>query len=65
MEISLLDKRYIGIKECSGLLGITKATLYVWVCRRKIPYLKVGRLVKFDVKDIDEWLKRNYVDKLN
>lgn len=52
-----MDKRFLGIEELSQYLGLTKGTLYVWVCQRKIPYLKVGKLVKFDLIEIERWLK--------
>ena len=61
----IMQRRFLGIKDCAEYLGITKGTLYVWVCHRKIPYVKVGRLVKFDLKAIEEWLKANAVAELN
>ena len=60
-----IERRFIGMKECSDYLGVTKGTLYVWVCHKKIPYVKVGRLVKFDLKVIEEWLKKTAVAVLN
>ena len=47
-----MEKRYLGIEELSQYLGLTKGTLYVWVCQRRIPYLKVGKLVKFDIIEV-------------
>ena len=60
-----MERRYLGIRDCSDYLGITRGTLYVWVCHRKIPYLKVGRLVKFDLRAIEGWLKKRSVAQLN
>ena len=60
-----MEKRILNMDDCAKYLGLSKGTLYVWVCRRKIPYLKVGRLVKFDMRKIEEWLKENSVSKLN
>ena len=60
-----IEKRYLGIDEFSQYMGVTKGTLYVWVCRRKIPYLKVGKLVKFDLRVIEEWLRENSVVELH
>ena len=65
MDVGTIQRRFLGVNECSQYLGVTKGTLYVWVCHRKIPYLKVGRLVKFDLKVIEEWLKESSVAKLN
>ncbi len=61
----VIERRYLGIKDCAQYIGVTRGTLYAWVCYRKIPYLKVGRLVKFDIKAIEEWLKKRSVAQLN
>jgi excisionase family DNA binding protein len=31
------------------------------VSQRRIPYVKAGRLVKFDLKAIDAWIERHSV----
>ena len=46
----------IGIDELAALLRIHKGTIYNWVYRRKIPYVKVGRLVRFDLAEITKYL---------
>ena len=55
------EQRFIGIKECSEYLGIPKGTLYSWTFSRKIPYIKMGRLVKFDLRKLEEWVKEREV----
>jgi excisionase family DNA binding protein len=52
-----MEKRFIGIEELAAYLGLAKGTVYIWVCQKKIPYLKMGRLVKFDLREIELWLK--------
>ena len=54
----------MGIDELAQFLGVSKGTLYVWVCHKEIPYLKVGRLVKFDSSEIDRWLNKRKVKEL-
>ena len=60
-----MDKRYLGIIELAEYLGISRGTVYVWVCHKKIPYLKVGRLVKFDLRRIEKWLEEKSVEVYN
>jgi len=36
-------------------------TLYKWVGQRKIPHIKLGRLVKFDPAKLEEWIKQQTV----
>lgn len=65
MGFEILEKRYLGIDECADYLGLTKGTLYVWVCRKKIPYLKMGKLVKFDLKKIELWARGKQIHEIN
>lgn len=54
-----MKSRCIGIKDVSVYLGVNVRTIYSWISQRKIPHIKVGRLVRFDPKKIDEWLEEN------
>jgi excisionase family DNA binding protein len=60
-----MERRYIGIEDLARYLDMPKGTLYVWVCHRRIPYLKIGRLVKFDLREIEDWLKDKRVEELS
>ena len=56
-----LVSRLIGIQEAARYTGIKATTLYKWVSQRKIPYIKMGRLVKFDPVKLEEWIKQQTV----
>ncbi len=45
--------------DAANYLGITPGTLNVWCCtkRHAIPYIKVGRLVKYRKAELDNWLE--------
>lgn len=60
-----MEKRFLGIKELSEYLGIKETTLYVWSCYKKIPHFKIGRLVKFDLKEIENWLKDKKIEEIS
>lgn len=49
-----IPKKLLTRKEAASFLGISSGTLAVWVsCKRyPLPYIKVGRLVKYDYDDI-------------
>ena len=55
-------KRLVNIQELSHLLGLSVNTLYTWVSQKRIPYVKCGRLTKFDVREIDKWIEGNSVN---
>ncbi len=54
-----MNQRLINPKELSDMLEISVNTVYSWVSQRKIPFVKCGRLTKFDVRKIDEWIEKN------
>ncbi len=60
-----MQKRLITIKEASEYLGISVNTLYSWVSQKKIDYVKIGRLTKFDLRVLDRFIDNNSVEAVN
>ena len=60
-----MEKRFLGVREFAEYLGIEESTVYAWVYQKRIPYVKVGRLVKFDLRKIEDWLKQRSVKQIN
>lgn len=57
-----MKKRYANIKEISEYTSLPAKTLYDWAGYGKIPSIKIGRRVLFDLEDVDKILnslKRN------
>ena len=51
-----------GLMDVKGVaiyLGVKEPTIYGWVHQRKIPFTKVGSLLRFPKKKIDAWLEEN------
>ena len=61
-EVNHDQNSLIDIAELSGRLDISVNTIYSWVNQRKIPYIKIGRLLKFDQQDINSWIAQRKVD---
>ena len=53
--------RLVSIKEAAVITGLSPHTLYTMVSQRRIPFVKMGRLVKFDVELLDKWIKQHTV----
>lgn len=53
----------LGTDDAAAYVGVTPRTLEVWRCvkRHAIPYIKVGRLVKYRQSDLDAWLESRTV----
>lgn len=52
-----MSERWLSIEEISEHLGVKKDTIYKWVAHKKMPAHKVGRLLKFQIKEIDRWVR--------
>ena len=42
----------INIDELAARLSVAKGTLYNWVYLRRIPYIKAGRCLRFDLQAV-------------
>jgi excisionase family DNA binding protein len=50
--------RLMDVKTLSSLLSVKPKTIYDWVHKDYIPYIKLGRrLVRFDADEIRKWLE--------
>lgn len=54
-------RRLITAKEASQYLGLSTDTIYRMASLKKLPYLKIGDRVLFDVKALDQWIERHMV----
>jgi excisionase family DNA binding protein len=54
-------RRLITAKEASQFLSLSTETVYRMAATRKLPYLKVGDRVLFDLKALDHWVDRHMV----
>ena len=52
-------------EEVCILLKIKKQRLYEWVHFDKIPYIKVGRFLRFSRSRLIQWLEENAHDIIN
>lgn len=56
-----MEKQLVNVNEAAAYMGLSKNTLYSWVCQRKIPFVKCGRLTRFNIRDIEQWIVKHTV----
>ncbi len=49
--------KLMNITQLSEVINVKKKTIYDWTHKGLIPYIKIGRLIRFDINDIEKWLK--------
>lgn len=52
-----LSDRWLSVEEVAKYLGISKETVYRWLEKKKIPAHKIGKLWKFQLSEVDNWVK--------
>ena len=50
--------RLLDINEAAALLQVKAGTLYSWVSKDKVPYRKVGSLVRFHRGELMDWTRK-------
>jgi len=54
-------RRLITAKEASQYLSLSTDTVYRMASLKKLPYLKIGDRVLFDVKTLDHWIEKHLI----
>ena len=54
---------WVSAEVIAGHLGVTKDSVYAWIAKREMPAHRVGRLWKFQVSEVDAWVRRNAADE--
>lgn len=49
---------WVSVEDVARHLGISHDTVYRWIEAKALPAHKVGRLWKFKLADVDEWVRR-------
>ena len=54
-------RRLITAKEASQYLSLSTDTIYRMAASKKLPYLKIGDRVLFDIKSLDQWVEKHLI----
>ena len=50
-------ERWYSLEEIALHLGVSQDTIHRWIRAKDMPSHKVGRLWKFDVNEVNKWVK--------
>lgn len=57
----LKSRCLLTVQEAAEYLAISVSTLYGWIWQRRIPFVKVGRAVRFDPVELEGFVEANRV----
>jgi excisionase family DNA binding protein len=58
-------ERLLTLREVAEILRASPTTLRIWASKRKIPVIKVGRMVRVSPKELEKWLKDRTLKESN
>jgi excisionase family DNA binding protein len=54
----------LGVEEVAERLGVTPRYVRRLVAERRIRFVKVGHLLRFQDNDLDDWIERNCTEPI-
>jgi excisionase family DNA binding protein len=58
-EGTLAREGLLTIREAAQYLAVSVSTLYGWVWQRRVPFVKIGRALRFDPRDLAAFVEAN------
>jgi excisionase family DNA binding protein len=57
-----LTEPWTSVEDIARHLGVAKDSIYRWIERRSLPAHRIGRLWKFKISEVDEWVRAGGAD---
>ena len=61
----IVVEKWSTLKEVQEYLGVGRETILQWISKRNMPAYKVGRLWKFKLSEVDDWIRPGGADDRN
>jgi excisionase family DNA binding protein len=56
-------KPWVSVDQIAEHLGVTRDSICRWIDRKSLPAHRVGRLWKFQVSEVDDWVRAGGADE--
>ena len=57
-----MTEPWVSVEQIAEHLGVKRDSIYRWIDRKNLPAHRVGRLWKFKVTEVDEWVRAGGAD---
>lgn len=51
------EERWVGVEDVADHLNVNKDSVYRWIEKKGLPAHRVGRLFRFKLSEVDEWVR--------
>jgi len=52
-----IEERWVSVANVASHLDVNKDSIYRWINNKGLPVHRVGRLFRFKLSEVDEWVK--------
>ncbi|MBK1890078.1 helix-turn-helix domain-containing protein [Undibacterium sp. 14-3-2] len=59
----MTSEPWVSVEQIAEHLGVTRDSIYRWIDRKGLPAHRVGRLWKFQVSEVDDWVRVGGADE--
>jgi excisionase family DNA binding protein len=60
-----MTEPWVSVDDVANHLGVAKDSVYRWIEKRGLPAHKIGRLWKFKLSEVDEWVRAGGAQELD
>ena len=60
-----VGKRLLNVEEAAAYLGLKVDTVYKKARLRELPYVKVGRALRFDVRELELYVEQHTIKTID
>lgn len=53
-----MTEPWASVDDVAGHLGVAKDSVYRWIDSKGLPAHKIGKLWKFKLSEVDDWVRR-------
>lgn len=56
------DGGLVNVERAAQFIGIEVSTLYAWCEQKRVPHIKLGYALRFDLGDLRRWIDEHRVE---
>jgi len=54
-----MTEPWVSVEDVTNHLGVAKDSIYRWIDKKGLPAHKIGRLWKFKLTEVDDWVRHS------
>jgi len=57
------EEKWVSVDKVADHLKVNKISVYRWIEKRNMPAHKIGRIYRFRISEVDEWVRQDDKDQ--